>query len=64
MKGYFSTTLSRLLGIAFFFISLVIGDFFATSLGIGDNLGYTLGCIIGVVGWFVVISILKSIIQK
>ena len=43
----------RIWGIVAFFISLGIGSFFIDSLGMSNDAGYTLGCILGVVIWAV-----------
>jgi len=51
---------SRLLGIIFFFVSLAIGNYLATSLGMGNDVGYTVGCILGALGWVVVVSFARS----
>jgi len=60
VREAFMYLVSRGLGVLFFFISLAIGYYFATSLGMGNDVGYTLGCILGALAWVVVVSLARS----
>jgi hypothetical protein len=43
-----------------FFLSIFLGDYLASNLGLGE-LGYGIGCVSGIVIWLVGLTILSSI---
>ena len=45
-----------------FFVSIGIGYFLSTDIGLGDDIGYAAGCIVGIILWAIGISLLSNVI--
>ena len=59
--GYF---LRRIWALAAFFLSIAVGAFLSRSLALGDEVGYTLGCIIGAIIWAAGPPLLRSLFPQ